>query len=82
MALALKDFFAAPIRCWIGSCVRHRRRKTDLLMVENCFYGVLPLLQSAERPPVFGIGVTPLSYSSRDAIFMARVSRRRCCRRR
>lgn len=51
-------------------------------MVENCFYGVLPLLQSAERPPVFGIGVTPLSYSSRDAIFMARVSRRRCCRRR
>jgi MGT family glycosyltransferase len=70
MALALKDFFAAPIplldrqlRAAIAA------EKTDLLMVENCFYGVLPLLQSAERPPVFGIGVTPLSYSSRDAIF-------------
>lgn len=70
MALALKDFFAAPIplldrqlRAAIAA------EATDLLMVENCFYGVLPLLQSSGRPPVFGIGVTPLSYSSRDSVF-------------
>ncbi|MNH00670.1 4'-demethylrebeccamycin synthase [compost metagenome] len=70
MALALKDFFAAPIplldrqlRAAIAA------EATDLLIVENCFYGVLPLLQATDRLPVIGIGVTPLSYSSRDAIF-------------
>lgn len=70
MALALKDFFAAPIplldqqlRAAIAA------EATDLLMVENCFYGVLPLLQRVDRPPVIGIGVTPLSYSSTDSIF-------------
>lgn len=70
MALALKDFFAAPIplldrqlRAAIAA------EATDLLMVENCFYGVLPLLQATDRLPVIGIGVTPLSYSSRDSIF-------------
>ncbi|MEE4408352.1 MULTISPECIES: glycosyltransferase [unclassified Serratia (in: enterobacteria)] len=70
MALALKDFFAAPIplldrqlRAAIAA------EATDLLMVENCFYGVLPLLQATDRLPVIGIGVTPLAYSSRDSIF-------------
>jgi len=70
MALALKDFFAAPIPL-LDSQLRAAiaAEATDLLMVENCFYGVLPLLQSSDRPPVFGIGVTPLSYSSRDSVF-------------
>jgi MGT family glycosyltransferase len=70
MALALKDFFAAPIplldrqlRAAIAA------EATDLLMVENCFYGVLPLLQVTDRLPVIGIGVTPLSFSSEDSIF-------------
>lgn len=70
MALALKDFFAAPIPLLDQQLRSVMAAETpDLLMVENCFYGVLPLLQSADRPPVLGIGVTPLSYSSRDSIF-------------
>lgn len=40
-----------------------------MVMAENCFYGILPLLASEDRPPVIGIGVTPLSFSSRDSIF-------------
>ncbi|GKW05051.1 N-glycosyltransferase [Pectobacterium carotovorum subsp. carotovorum] len=70
MALALKDFFAAPIPL-LDSQLRDALAKTraDLLIVENCFYGVLPLLFSRERPPVIVIGVTPLSYSTRDSVF-------------
>jgi UDP:flavonoid glycosyltransferase YjiC (YdhE family) len=70
MALALKDFFAAPIPL-LNQQLRTviAAEATDLLMVENCFYGVLPLLQAEERPPVIGIGVTPLSFSSEDSIF-------------
>ncbi|WP_099063245.1 glycosyltransferase [Serratia sp. BW106] len=70
MALALKDFFAAPIPL-LDQQLRSvmAAESTDLLIVENCFYGVLPLLQSRDRPPVIGIGVTPLSFSSTDSIF-------------
>lgn len=70
MALALKDFFAAPIPL-LDQQLRSVMvaESTDLLIVENCFYGVLPLLQTRDRPPVIGIGVTPLSFSSTDSIF-------------
>ncbi len=70
MALALKDFFATPIPL-LDQQLRSliAAEATDLLMVENCFYGVLPLLQTTDRPPVIGIGVTPLSFSSTDSIF-------------
>ncbi|MBL0669350.1 glycosyltransferase family 1 protein [Aeromonas hydrophila] len=72
MALALKRFFAAPIP-------EHDRRLraliaeegVDLLLVENGFYGVLPLLQQArgQRLPILMLGVNPVSFSSPDAIF-------------
>ncbi|PLY35945.1 glycosyltransferase [Pectobacterium aquaticum] len=70
MALALKNFFAAPIPL-LDRQLREALTKTNanLLMVENCFYGVLPLLFSGRRPPVIVIGVTPLSYSTRDSVF-------------
>ncbi|MEV3806769.1 glycosyltransferase [Aeromonas dhakensis] len=72
MALALKRFFAAPM-------AQHDRQLraliaaegVDLLLVENGFYGVLPLLQQPHgRPvPILMLGVNPVSYSSPDAIF-------------
>ncbi|EMN4466771.1 glycosyltransferase [Aeromonas hydrophila] len=72
MALALKRFFAAPM-------AQHDRRLraliaeegVDLLLVENGFYGVLPLLQQArgQRLPILMLGVNPVSFSSPDAIF-------------
>lgn len=72
MALALKRFFAAPIP-------EHDRRLraliaeegVDLLLVENGFYGVLPLLQQGRgrRLPILMLGVNPVSFSSPDAIF-------------
>ncbi|WP_324017119.1 glycosyltransferase [Aeromonas hydrophila] len=72
MALALKRFFAAPIP-------EHDRRLraliaeegVDLLLVENGFYGVLPLLQQRDgrRLPILMLGVNPVSFSSPDAIF-------------
>ncbi|TKY81365.1 glycosyltransferase [Pectobacterium polonicum] len=70
MALALKNFFAAPIPL-LDRQLRDALAKThaDLLIVENCFYGVLPLLLSGQRPPVIAVGVTPLSYSTRDSVF-------------
>ncbi|MBT9184569.1 glycosyltransferase [Pectobacterium punjabense] len=70
MALALKNFFAAPIPL-LDRQLRDALAKThaDLLIVENCFYGVLPLLFSGSRPPVIAVGVTPLSYSTRDSVF-------------
>lgn len=72
MALALKRFFAAPM-------AQHDRNlraliaaeKVDLLLVENGFYGVLPLLQQGDgrRLPILMLGVNPVSFSSPDAIF-------------
>ena len=72
MALALKRFFAAPIpqhdsrlRALIAE------EEVDLLLVENGFYGVLPLLQQtrSQRLPILMLGVNPVSFSSPDAIF-------------
>ncbi|QWL70826.1 glycosyltransferase [Aeromonas hydrophila] len=72
MALALKRFFAAPmaqhdshLRALIAA------ERVDLLLVENGFYGVLPLLQQPYgRPvPILMLGVNPVSFSSPDAIF-------------
>ncbi|WP_265449656.1 glycosyltransferase family protein, partial [Aeromonas salmonicida] len=72
MALALRRFFAAPIP------VHDRKLRAliaeegvDLLLVENGFYGVLPLLQQArsQRLPILMLGVNPVSFSSPDAIF-------------
>ncbi|MEI7256535.1 glycosyltransferase [Dickeya dadantii] len=70
MALALREFFSAPIPL-IDRQLRAVLAQTgaDVVMAENCFYGILPLLASEDRPPVIGIGVTPLSFSSRDSIF-------------
>ncbi|HDX8454695.1 TPA: glycosyltransferase [Aeromonas hydrophila] len=72
MALALKRFFAAPmarhdshLRALIAA------EGVDLLLVENGFYGVLPLLQQRDgrRLPILMLGVNPVSFSSPDAIF-------------
>ncbi|MDM5118453.1 glycosyltransferase [Aeromonas hydrophila] len=72
MALALKRFFAAPmaqhdshLRALIAA------EGVDLLLVENGFYGVLPLLQQGRgrRLPILMLGVNPVSFSSPDAIF-------------
>lgn len=72
MALALKRFFAAPmaqhdshLRALIAA------ERVDLLLVENGFYGVLPLLQQRDgrRLPILMLGVNPVSFSSPDAIF-------------
>ncbi|HFK2925087.1 TPA: nucleotide disphospho-sugar-binding domain-containing protein [Aeromonas hydrophila] len=72
MALALKRFFAAPM----AQHDRHLRaliaaERVDLLLVENGFYGVLPLLQQGDerRLPILMLGVNPVSFSSPDAIF-------------
>ncbi|HHW4401331.1 TPA: nucleotide disphospho-sugar-binding domain-containing protein [Aeromonas hydrophila] len=72
MALALKRFFAAPM----AQHDRHLRaliaaERVDLLLVENGFYGVLPLLQQRDwrRLPILMLGVNPVSFSSPDAIF-------------
>lgn len=72
MALALKRFFAAPMARHDG----HLRalitaEGVDLLLVENGFYGVLPLLQQRDgrRLPILMLGVNPVSFSSPDAIF-------------
>ncbi|MDE9544688.1 glycosyltransferase [Xenorhabdus bovienii] len=70
MTHALKQFFAGPIP------VLYRQLEqlvagADLLIVDNTFYAVLPLLQKPahDRIPVIAIGVTPLSWSTRDTIF-------------
>ncbi|MFZ4832126.1 nucleotide disphospho-sugar-binding domain-containing protein [Rouxiella sp. Mn2063] len=70
MALALKDFFAAPIPLLHQQLLAVIKAEAiDVVIIENGFYGVLPLLQLKERPVVFGVGVTPLPYSSRDSVF-------------
>ncbi|HHQ4927191.1 TPA: nucleotide disphospho-sugar-binding domain-containing protein [Aeromonas hydrophila] len=72
MALALRRFFAAPM----AQHDSHLRalitaEGVDLLLVENGFYGVLPLLQQGDgrRLPILMLGVNPVSFSSPDAIF-------------
>ncbi|HHQ4651276.1 TPA: nucleotide disphospho-sugar-binding domain-containing protein [Aeromonas hydrophila] len=72
MALALKRFFSAPM----AQHDRHLRaliaaERVDLLLVENGFYGVLPLLQQGRgrHLPILMLGVNPVSFSSPDAIF-------------
>lgn len=35
----------------------------DAVLADNAFGGVVPLLSSDERPPILGIGVTPITHS-------------------
>ncbi|OTA14863.1 putative glycosyl transferase [Xenorhabdus vietnamensis] len=72
MALALRQFFAAPIPVLSKQLMQViEGGQADLLIIDNTFYAALPLLQKPanERIPVIAIGVTPLSWSSRDTIF-------------
>ncbi|MBI6550098.1 glycosyltransferase [Xenorhabdus lircayensis] len=72
MALAVRQFFAAPIPVLSGQLMQVlEESQADLLIIDNTFYAALPLLQKpvGERVPVIAIGVTPLSWSSRDTIF-------------
>ncbi|AOM39171.1 rhabduscin glycosyltransferase [Xenorhabdus hominickii] len=72
MALAMKQFFAAVIPVLSGQLMQVlEENQTDLLFIDNTFYAALPLLQkpAEERIPVIAIGVTPVSWSSRDSIF-------------
>ncbi|MBU4632680.1 glycosyltransferase [Pseudomonas chlororaphis] len=70
MALALREFFAAPIPLLDQQLTRIIESESiDLVMIDSCFYGALPLLQKDRRPPVVGIGVTPLALSSPDSVF-------------
>lgn len=70
MALALRGFFSGPIPVLDRQLQQILAQNAiDVVMVGNCFYGILPLLARRSRPPVIGIGVTPLSFSTRDAIF-------------
>lgn len=72
MALALREYFAGAVpvhdQCVRGFIAQHQ---PDLILIENTFYGLLPLLgEPLElRPPVLCVGVTPLSYSSIDSVF-------------
>lgn len=72
MALALREYFAGAVPV-LDQCVRRfiAQHQTDLVLIENTFYGLLPLLgePSSQRPPVLCVGVTPLSYSSIDSVF-------------
>ncbi len=71
MALALRGFFSGPIPVLDRQLQQILAQNAiDVVMVGNCFYGILPLLARRSRPPVIGIGVTPLSFSTRDAIFL------------
>ncbi|MDR0219403.1 MAG: glycosyltransferase [Enterobacteriaceae bacterium] len=69
-AFSLKQYFAAPISVLYPQ-LQQLAENADLLIVDNAFYAVLPLLlQPADsRIPIITIGVTPLLLSSRDAIF-------------
>ncbi|WP_434525232.1 glycosyltransferase [Photorhabdus asymbiotica] len=72
MALAFKNFFSAPIPL-LDYQLRQiiREQQAELLIAENCFYGILPLLQKEKthRLPVIVVGITPLAYSSKDSVF-------------
>lgn len=71
MAAALRDYFPRAIpahdrelRHWIAQL------SPQLIIIENVFYGMLPLLGTPHaRPPVLCIGVTPISHSSKDSVF-------------
>ncbi|MBC8945984.1 MULTISPECIES: glycosyltransferase [Xenorhabdus] len=69
-SFSLKQFFAGPIPVLYPQ-LQQLVADADLLIVDNTFYAVLPLLQKPahERIPVMVIGVSPLLLSSRDAIF-------------
>ncbi|MDC9594567.1 glycosyltransferase [Xenorhabdus sp. IM139775] len=72
MALSLRKFFAAPVpvlSTQLGQVIAEER--ADLLIIDNTFYAALPLLQQPadKRIPVIAIGVTPLPWSSKDAVF-------------
>ncbi|OTA17414.1 putative glycosyl transferase [Xenorhabdus beddingii] len=72
MALAVRQFFTAPIPVLSGQLMQVlEEAQADLLIIDNTFYAALPLLQkpAGERVPVMAIGVTPLSWSSRDSLF-------------
>ncbi|MDC9614106.1 rhabduscin glycosyltransferase [Xenorhabdus khoisanae] len=72
MALAVRQYFAAPIPVLSSQLMQVlEEEQADLLIIDNTFYSALPLLQKSagERIPVIAIGVTPLSWSSRDTIF-------------
>ncbi|PHM61525.1 rhabduscin glycosyltransferase [Xenorhabdus ishibashii] len=72
MALALRQFFAAPIPVLSKQLLQViDEGRADLLIIDNTFYAALPLLQkpTKKRIPVIAIGVTPLPWSSKDAIF-------------
>ncbi len=72
MALSLRRFFAAPIPGLSRQLMQViEDKQADLLIIDNTFYAALPLLQKPveERIPVIAIGVTPLPWSSKDAIF-------------
>lgn len=72
MALALKNFFADAMPLQDQDLRRLiSQLSPDLVLIENTFYGALPLLLGPkdQRPKVACIGVTPLTLSSRDSIF-------------
>ncbi|MDC9582219.1 glycosyltransferase [Xenorhabdus sp. PR6a] len=72
MALSLRKFFAAPIPVLSTQLMQViAEGQADLLIIDNTFYAALPLLQQPadKRIPVIAIGVTPLPWSSKDAVF-------------
>ncbi|MCU1749545.1 glycosyltransferase [Pseudomonas sp. 6D_7.1_Bac1] len=72
MALALKNFFADAMPLQDQDLRRLiSEHSPDVVLIENTFYGALPLLLGprAQRPKIVCIGVTPLTWSSRDSIF-------------
>ncbi len=71
MAFAFRTYFAGAI-----AVLDRQLRSTlasiepDLILVENGFLGLLPLLNDpSARPPVVCVGVMPLAFSSTDSIF-------------
>ncbi|MEQ1975270.1 nucleotide disphospho-sugar-binding domain-containing protein [Xenorhabdus sp. SGI240] len=72
MALSLRRFFAEPIPVLSKQLMQViEEGQADLLIIDNTFYSVLPLLQkpAEKRIPVIAIGVSPLPWSAKDAIF-------------
>ncbi|MCC8381983.1 glycosyltransferase [Xenorhabdus sp. PB30.3] len=69
-SFALKQFFAAPIPVLYPQ-LQQLVEDADLLISDNTFYAILPLLQKPadERIPIIVVGVTPLLLSSKDSIF-------------
>ncbi|PHM70435.1 rhabduscin glycosyltransferase [Xenorhabdus kozodoii] len=72
MGLSLRRFFAEPIPVLSQQLMQViEEQQAELLFIDNTFYAALPLLQkpAENRIPVIAIGVSPLSWSSKDAIF-------------